>query len=216
MATTESDRAAQDLFAWEPAPPLPVEPGLAAATEPNVAVRSRMNAAILDTILISVVVAIVAGTTGGTPITGDRLLLVYLAQFVYFASFEALGGQTLGKRVFNVRVVALDGSPVTLRQVAIRNVLRFIDVLPVGYASGLISLMRTGAARRQRLGDVAAGTTVVLAPGGRPLRTPGWLLPVATLVAAALSALVIAAILHGSRQPAPAPQNPAAPTVQSY
>jgi hypothetical protein len=52
-------------------------------------------------------------------------------------------------------------------------------------------MMRTGAAKRQRIGDVVAGTVIVVEPGGRPLPTPRALLPIVTLVVTALSIAVI-------------------------
>ena len=73
--------------------------------------------------------------------------------------------------------------------------LRFADALPFLYASGLLSMMRTGRRRRQRIGDVAAGTIVVVDPAGRPLRTSRWLLPVTTLVATLASVGVLIAVL---------------------
>jgi hypothetical protein len=80
-------------------------------------------------------------------------------------------------------------------------VLRFADAVPILYASGLLSMIRTGRRRRQRIGDVAAGTTVVVEPSGRPLRTPGWLLPVVTLVATLASVAILVAVLDAPASP---------------
>jgi len=143
---------------------------------------------------------------GSTARSPDTLLLFFGLQFFYFFACELSRGQTIGKRQYHLRVVSRDGSPLTMRQVAIRNLLRFIDVLPLMYASGLLSMMRTGRTRRQRIGDVAAGTIVVLDPEGRQLRTPRWLLPLVTLIAVVFSIGVIVAIADA--QPA-APQFPA-------
>ncbi len=76
--------------------------------------------------------------------------------------------------------------------IAIRSVLRLVDQLPVSYASGLISLVRTGPSRRQRIGDVAAGTMVIAAEGRSADRgTAGWVLPAATLASVAVSFLFL-------------------------
>jgi uncharacterized RDD family membrane protein YckC len=71
-------------------------------------------------------------------------------------------GQTLGKRLLQLRVVDERGLRLTFAQVALRNLLRFVDVLPVGYlVGGTAALM---SRRGQRLGDIAAGTLVVWEP----------------------------------------------------
>jgi hypothetical protein len=102
----------------------------------------------------------------------------------------------------HVRVVALDGSPATMRMCATRNALRFIDALPLLYASGLLSLIRTGRARRQRIGDVVAGTTVIVESGGTLLRTPRWLLPATTVLATVASIGLIVATQRADRRSA--------------
>jgi hypothetical protein len=68
--------------------------------------------------------------------------------------------------------------------------------------SGLISMVRTGPSRRQRIGDIAAGT-IVVAVDGRSARegTPRWLLPLATLAAVVVSALSVAAMAEAGHQP---------------
>ncbi|MBL9189338.1 MAG: RDD family protein [Opitutaceae bacterium] len=71
-------------------------------------------------------------------------------------------GQTIGKRVMRLRVVDARGLRLTFAQVALRNVLRFVDALPVCYlVGGLAALL---SVRAQRLGDLAADTLVVWEP----------------------------------------------------
>ncbi len=72
-----------------------------------------------------------------------------------------LRGQTIGKRLLKLRVVDATGLRLTLPQVVVRNLLRPIDALPIAYLVGGIAsfLSRKG----QRLGDLAAGTAVVVA-----------------------------------------------------
>ncbi|WP_113959714.1 RDD family protein [Roseimicrobium gellanilyticum] len=68
-------------------------------------------------------------------------------------------GQTVGKKLMGLRVVDEQGLKLRASQVVIRNLLRFVDMLPLFYAlGGLVSLFN---ARAQRLGDLAAGTVVV-------------------------------------------------------
>ncbi len=71
-------------------------------------------------------------------------------------------GQTVGKRVLRLRVVDERGLRLTFAQVALRNLLRFVDGLPVAYLVGGCSALASRKA--QRLGDLAAGTLVVWEP----------------------------------------------------
>jgi uncharacterized RDD family membrane protein YckC len=78
-------------------------------------------------------------------------------------------GQTLGKRLLRLRVMDAQGLRLQFSQVATRNLLRFVDLLPACYlVGGVVSLLNP---RAQRLGDVAANTIVVRHPRRRP---PDW------------------------------------------
>ncbi len=71
-------------------------------------------------------------------------------------------GQTIGKRIFALRVMDARGLRLQFSQVIIRNLLRFVDSLPLFYmVGGLACLFSTNA---QRLGDLAGNTVVVWIP----------------------------------------------------
>jgi uncharacterized RDD family membrane protein YckC len=165
---------------------------------PQDAIRSRLNAVAVDLILLGFASQLLAGAMSGAVSPATRAGIFLALEFAYFFVCELKDGQTIGKRLFHVRVTSANGAPATAGQVALRNVLRLVDSLPFLYASGLISMIRTGPGRRQRIGDVAAGTAVVLDPGGKPLRTPRWLLPTLTLLATVLSLAIVIPILHAA------------------
>jgi uncharacterized RDD family membrane protein YckC len=71
-------------------------------------------------------------------------------------------GQTVGKRVLRLRVVDAEGLRLQLNQIVIRNLLRFVDMLPMFYLVGGIACYFNS--RHQRLGDLAANTVVVRTP----------------------------------------------------
>jgi uncharacterized RDD family membrane protein YckC len=71
-------------------------------------------------------------------------------------------GQTVGKRVLRLRVVDARGLRLSFAQVVLRNLLRFIDGLPLFYLVGGIAALVNR--RAQRLGDLAADTLVVWEP----------------------------------------------------
>jgi uncharacterized RDD family membrane protein YckC len=68
------------------------------------------------------------------------------------------GGRTPGKRALGLRVVRTDGGPVGLAESLARNLLRAVEV-PLAYGPGVLAIAL--GARRQRLGDLVAGTLVV-------------------------------------------------------
>jgi uncharacterized RDD family membrane protein YckC len=70
-----------------------------------------------------------------------------------------LNGQTMGKRILRLRVMDVQGMRLSFSQVVIRNLLRFVDTLPIFYlVGGMTCLM---SKHIQRLGDIAANTIVV-------------------------------------------------------
>lgn len=69
------------------------------------------------------------------------------------------GGRTFGKAALGIRVVDVDGSPLSFLAALIRNLIRVVDLLPGVYLVGTIAVLAT--TRNQRLGDLAAGTIVV-------------------------------------------------------
>lgn len=87
-------------------------------------------------------------------------LLLFLISWWYMVLFEVLNqGCSPGKQVMGLRVVQDDGTPIGWSASLIRNLLRFVDMLPFGYFLGAISCLQHP--NFKRLGDLAAGTLVV-------------------------------------------------------
>lgn len=92
---------------------------------------------------------------------GLWLLAVFFAEWGYFVLFELLwSGASPGKRILRLRVVTIDGRPLGLVESALRNLLRGVDALPTGYVLGVLATLTNR--RFQRVGDLVAGTMVVL------------------------------------------------------
>lgn len=93
---------------------------------------------------------------------GPLLVAYFLLVWGYGAFFEGLfNGQTIGKRVMGIRVVSDQGMPITGAQAVLRNLVGTVDgPVPFFYLAALASMMLTR--RFQRLGDLAAGTMVVV------------------------------------------------------
>lgn len=110
-------------------------------------------------VLLSATVFVMLGRFG----TGVYLVLLFLVVWAYPVVFEAMWhGQTPGKRAMGLRVVSGDGAPVGWMASFVRNLMRTVDMLPLGYAFGLASSLVDPWSRR--LGDIVARTMVVHAP----------------------------------------------------
>ncbi len=100
----------------------------------------------------------------GPSIANAAITLSYFAISVgYGIAMEwAWRGQTIGKRLFRLRVVDSDGLRLQFDQIVTRNLLRAVDALPLCYFVGGVSCWLSG--KLQRLGDLAANTIVVRIP----------------------------------------------------
>lgn len=94
---------------------------------------------------------------------GALLTFTFLLTWFYGGFFETVwNGQTPGKRVFQLRVLTVDGQPINAQQAVLRNLLRAVDWLPVMPPYGLALVTAACTERFQRLGDLACGTMVVV------------------------------------------------------
>lgn len=100
---------------------------------------------------------------------GLGAIVLFVVNWWYMVLFEVLNqGRSPGKMLMGLCVTLDDGTPIGWSASLIRNLLRFVDMLPFGYFLGAISCLQHPAFKR--LGDLAAGTLVVYqdAPPSRP------------------------------------------------
>ncbi|NUT78051.1 RDD family protein [Pseudomonas sp. C1C7] len=91
---------------------------------------------------------------------GLSSLLIFAVSWWYMVLFEVLNqGRSPGKQWMGLRVVQDDGTPIGWSASLLRNLLRFVDLLPFAYFLGAISCLQTPGFKR--LGDIAAGTLVI-------------------------------------------------------
>jgi uncharacterized RDD family membrane protein YckC len=103
----------------------------------------------------------VSTAPGSLRVSAPGVLLLTAVWLSYFALFEALRGQTPGKRRMGLMVVSIDGGPAGVRAISARTILRLIDDLGF-FLIGIVTMLLTGE-RRRRLGDLAGRTVVVRA-----------------------------------------------------
>jgi uncharacterized RDD family membrane protein YckC len=132
------------------------------------------------------------GAGGAGCVSALAILVSFFIRNFYFAFSELhWHGQTLAKRSMGLRVIARDGGPLTAKMVVSRNLTRELEIfLPIvalyapealyGGASTwvrplcgmwmlLLGLLPLFNRQRARLGDLVAGTLVVLAPSSKLL-----------------------------------------------
>ena len=91
------------------------------------------------------------------------IIAFILAPFVFYSLVSEIffNGQSLGKKARHLRVVRLDGTAPRLGDYFLRWLLRIVD-LYLPFAGGLVAIITIAVnGKGQRLGDMAAGTTVV-------------------------------------------------------
>lgn len=135
---------------------------------------------------------------GGPFMEAISVVLIFLVSWFYGTTMEAyFNGRTVGKWACGIRVIDIDGRPVSGRSALLRNLLRGADMMPIAalnhfdedfppifmVTTGIVGLTTMVLTRRmQRLGDLAAGTMVIIDE-----RT--WRLPVAKVDDARVPAL---------------------------
>jgi uncharacterized RDD family membrane protein YckC len=121
-----------------------------------VGVGPRFLAILIDSIIIVAIAGVLGVIFRDAPaIYGGFTGILALA---YFIILEATQGATVGKMAVGLRVVKIDGSPISWSESVIRNLLRIIDGI-FFYLVGAIFVWTSP--RKQRLGDRAANTVVI-------------------------------------------------------
>lgn len=132
----------------------------------------RSAAYLIDLMCLIAALQFLSFVTGILELFGDLGIGVsILLKFAFVQGGQMVAellwrGQTPGKKVMGLRVMDERGLKLRPSQVIVRNLLRFVDALPLFYAlGGTVCLF---SSRSQRLGDLAAGTVVVRSVAAAP------------------------------------------------
>ena len=140
------------------------------AVDPSIApLGSRLIAALIDLVFLAAIDATVLHftlrLTGLTPAEAGRLPLAPLFGFLallnggYLTMFIAASGQTMGKMMTGVKVVAMDGGAVPFGHAVLRAILWLLTIVPLGI--GALPALLTDD--RRALHDRLANTRVIKA-----------------------------------------------------
>jgi uncharacterized RDD family membrane protein YckC len=135
-----------DPFAEQPGDPPPQwgqdpTPGVSPGPGPGIraaSVGKRVGAFVIDGIGLGILLTILLGLMGITS-PYIRTIIMSIAGVAYFALMEGSSGQTLAKRMFGIKVVAADGSPVTLQGALLRRLPFYVGGLLPGFLGALVS-----------------------------------------------------------------------------
>lgn len=124
----------------------------------------RLLAYIIDSIVITIYIILVFLLLISLEVDFNDAWALYLVltlpAFLYYVLFETFtDGKTIGKGLMNLRVVKLDGSKPNFGNYFVRWILRIVDVSLTSGAAAVLTILIRG--NGQRIGDVAAGTTVI-------------------------------------------------------
>jgi uncharacterized RDD family membrane protein YckC len=131
---------------------------------PSASLGDRVLASLLDRLVmvvyIVVMILIITNSVTGSTIIGIFIMIALLPAMFYSLLFEIfMNGQSIGKLALQTRVIRLDGREPTIGNYLVRWLLRIVDVWMMGGVIGFIVIAASD--KGQRLGDMAAGTTVI-------------------------------------------------------
>ncbi len=129
----------------------------------------RAAAALIDLVVVGIAILLLAlVVVASFEISRDRWgvgdLVYWVGNVVlfwlYFAGLESGRRQaTLGKRLLRLRVIDLDGEPISFGRATLRHFAKFLSLLPL--TAGFLAVAFTP--RRQGLHDIIAGCLVLCA-----------------------------------------------------
>jgi uncharacterized RDD family membrane protein YckC len=130
-------------------------------------VGERILAVLIDLFLFSLyfyIVNLITGFLGNSledswTVFGINQLLLLPVFFYSLYMHILFNGRTLGKMILKIKVVKIDGSSVHWSNYLVLWMLRLVDIWLFFASIGLLTIIFTE--RRQRLGDLAAGTVVI-------------------------------------------------------
>lgn len=143
----------------------------------------RLSAYLIDFVLVvlylfSMLYLLYGGFKVGEG-SGGLVMIVLVVPTIFYTlvSEVTMNGQTVGKKIFHIKVVSLDGGEPTLGQYLLRWFMRFYEwgfiIFTLFWSNGftgffwliiggITSIIIIGiSAKSQRLGDIVAGTVVV-------------------------------------------------------
>ncbi len=150
-------------------------PELVELSMPLAGIARRCLARLIDQVILLVLYIVLVVAAIGLPnllgiqqnhlftllVSGACLLLIILADFLYFWAFHTfMNGKTPGKSALGIRVVTARGRRINSVTSLIRSLFNIADMLLFG--GGVSALMILATDQEKRIADFAAGTLVIV------------------------------------------------------
>lgn len=120
---------------------------------------TRILATLIDGAVILLLLWVTRFILGGGLLAGWASFIILTFYHLVFES--VLSGRSPGKMITGIRVMRTDGTPIGFADCFLRWIMRPLDITFSGGALGLFLIL--GSEKRQRLGDMMAGTAVISA-----------------------------------------------------
>ncbi len=127
--------------------------------QPVASVGERIAATAIDALLMFSYLFAVGIIGSITKTSTILIILMILIVFYHLVSEVMMHGQSIGKKLLNIKIVKIDGTQPSFISYLIRWIFRLVDVLMFFGAISTIVIIING--KGQRLGDIAANTTVI-------------------------------------------------------
>ena len=126
-------------------------------------VSSRVGAFLIDVLIMGIYLSFILLSSRSMAFTDGVSIGFFIALlplfFYHLISEVLMEGQSLGKKALNIKVVKKNGRPPTLGSYLMRWIFRLIEISATSGTLAFFTILING--HGQRLGDIAAGTTVV-------------------------------------------------------
>ena len=146
-----------DNFQIETAQNISIEQNVAGIGERILAFLIDLAVNIIYMVFAGLLMAGIGGRNGNEMM---YYLVLGLPPFLYYLLWETFwDGKTPGKALLQIRVVKKDGTRPQFSNYLVRWLLRIIDISLTSGGVAVVTILLNG--KGQRLGDIAAGTTVI-------------------------------------------------------
>jgi len=127
-------------------------------------VGNRILATLLDALVMGVyllICTIIIGILGSSSVMENLIFILVIPVFSFYNLVSEIyfNGQTIGKKALAIKVVKITGEKPTLSDFFIRWTYRIVDIFLSG--GGIAAIFISSSEKGQRLGDLAANTTII-------------------------------------------------------
>lgn len=136
-------------------------------------IGDRILAYLIDMLIMAIYSAVILVFVFDADLAGWQLVFLIPVLLYHFLWESFFNGQSPGKMIMRIRVLKTDGSQLTLGSCFIRWIFRLPDITLMMGSIAVLVLIVNG--KGQRIGDIAASTTVLKIPSKTSLSDSVWM-----------------------------------------